>query len=86
MVIDGTMTGEGGTKSKLYPLFDIAGPYAGADVNGFGFKLIPTQREIQPGSDLLLSNEVGGRVYTLQWFETLAGVTSGSVENSHWHE
>lgn len=42
------MTGEGGTKSKLYPLFDIAGPYAGADVNGFGFKLIPLSEKSSP--------------------------------------
>lgn len=79
VVIDGTMTGEGGTKSKLYPLFDIAGPYAGADVNGFGFKLIPLSEKSSPALTSSYQNEVGGRVYTLQWFETLAGVTSPVV-------
>ncbi|ELL1623410.1 hypothetical protein Q6R85_002194 [Salmonella enterica] len=79
VVIEGTMTGEGGTKSKLYPLFDIAGPYAGADVNGFGFKLIPLSEKSSPALTSSYQNEVGGRVYTLQWFETLAGVTSPVV-------
>lgn len=79
VVIDGTMTGEGGTKSKLYPLFDIAGPYAGADVNGFGFKLIPLSEKSSPALTSSYQNEVGGRVYSLQWFETLAGVTSPVV-------
>ncbi|ELH2353222.1 hypothetical protein RPY65_004207 [Salmonella enterica] len=79
VVIDGTMTGEGGTKSKLYPLFDIAGPYAGADVNGFGFKLIPLSEKSSPALTTSYQNEVGGRVYSLQWFETLAGVTSPVV-------
>lgn len=79
VVIDGTMTGEGGTKSKLYPLFDIAGPYAGADVNGFGFKMIPLNEKSSPALTSSYQNEVGGRVYTLQWFETLAGVTSPVV-------
>lgn len=79
VIIDGTMTGEGGTKSKLYPLFDIAGPYAGADVNGFGFKLIPLSEKSSPALTSSYQNEVGGRVYSLQWFETLAGVTSPVV-------
>ena len=79
VVIEGTMTGEGGTKSKLYPLFDIAGPYAGADVNGFGFKLIPLSEKSSPALTSSYQNEVGGRVYSLQWFETLAGVTSPVV-------
>ncbi|QVW55217.1 hypothetical protein pEaSNUABM29_00177 [Erwinia phage pEa_SNUABM_29] len=79
VAIDGTMTGEGGTKSKLYPLFDIAGPYAGADVNGFGFKLIPLNEKSSPALTSSYQTTVGGRVYTLQWFETLAGVTSPVV-------
>lgn len=74
---EGTMTAtSGGAKSKMYPLFDFVGPYAGDDVNGFGFKLIPLNEKSSPALQSVYQTTVGGRVYTLQWFETLAGVTS----------
>ncbi|AFQ96719.1 putative tail sheath protein [Erwinia phage vB_EamM_Stratton] len=79
VVTDGTMTGDGGTKSKLYPLFDIQGPYAGADVNGFGFKMVPLNEKSSPTMASAYQNSVGGRMYQLQWFETLEGVTSPVV-------
>lgn len=75
-IIDGTMTGEGGTKSKLYPMFDIKGPYAGNDVNGFGYKLVPLNAKSSPAMAAAYQESVGGRVYNLQFVETLAGVTS----------
>jgi len=79
LVTDGTMTGDGGTKSKLYPLFDVQGPYAGADVNGFGFKMVPLNEKSNPAMASSYQNTVGGRMYQLQWFETLEGVTSPVV-------
>ncbi|ANZ48290.1 tail sheath [Erwinia phage vB_EamM_Asesino] len=79
LVTDGTMTGDGGTKSKLYPLFDVQGPYAGADVNGFGFKMVPLNEKSNPTMASSYQNTVGGRMYQLQWFETLEGVTSPVV-------
>lgn len=79
IVTDGTMTGDGGTKSKLYPLFDVQGPYAGADVNGFGFKMVPLNEKSNPTMASSYQNTVGGRMYQLQWFETLEGVTSAVV-------
>lgn len=74
--IEGTLTGTGGAKSKMYPLFDIKAPYAGADCNGFGFKLIPLNEKSSPALTSSYQEAVSGRVYSLQWFETLAGVTS----------
>lgn len=77
VVTEGTMTdGTNQTKSKLYPIFDIKGPYAGADVNGFGFKLVPLNEKSSPSIASAYQTNVGGRMYALQWFETLAGVTS----------
>lgn len=76
-VTEGTMTDtETQAKSKLYPIFDIKGPYAGSDVNGFGFKLVPLNEKSSPSIASSYQTKVGGRMYALQWFETLAGVTS----------
>ncbi len=77
--IDGTLTGDGGAKSKMYPLFDIEAPYAGADANGFGFKLVPLSEKSSPALGSAYQTKVGGRVYNLQWFETLAGVSSAVI-------
>lgn len=74
--IEGTLLGTGGAKSKMYPIYDIKAPYAGADCNGFGHKLIPLNEKTSPALTSAYQQAVGGRVYTLQWFETLAGVTS----------
>ncbi|MGL5397211.1 MAG: hypothetical protein ACRDBQ_18340 [Shewanella sp.] len=75
--IEGTLTGGAeGTKSKMYPLWDIEAPYEGADCNGFGYKLIPLNEKSSPALGQSYQTQVGGRVYAIQWFETLAGITS----------
>lgn len=74
--IDGTLTGTGGAKSKMYPLFDIEAPYEGADANGFGFKLVPLNEKSSPALTSSYQTAVGGRVYNMQWYETLSGVSS----------
>lgn len=74
--MQGTLTGTGGEKSMIIPLWDIKGPYASSDVNGFGYKLTVPTAKSSPALSAAYQQKVGGRVYTLQWFETLAGVSS----------
>lgn len=75
-VIDGNIQGSDNKTSKIYPLWDILGPYRGKDVNGFGMRL----GVCSPKSTTALSsdylNEVGSRVYTMQWVETISGISS----------
>jgi len=79
-IIDGTLTNATtSAKSKMYPLFDFKAPYAGDDCNGFGFKLVPLNEKSSPSLSAAYQQTVGARVYTMQWFETLAGVTSPVV-------
>jgi len=75
-MIEGTLVGSDGEKSKIYPLWDITGPYRGSDVNGFGNKIVPLNAKSSPSMDARVQNAIGGRLYSMQWFETLAGVTS----------
>lgn len=75
-VIEGQLTGTDGAKSKIYPMWDIEGPYRGKEVNGFGHKLVPLNAKSSPAMDPRVQNGVGGRLYAMQWFETLEGVTS----------
>lgn len=75
-VVDGDRTGTGGQKSKLYPMWDIKAPYAGADANGFGYKLVPLHAKSSPALSAKYQEDVGARVFSLQFFETLKGVTS----------
>lgn len=75
-VIEGQLVGLAGVKSKIYPLWDVEGPYRGKDVNGFGHKLVPLNSKSSPAIDARVQNGVGGRLYAMQWFETLEGVTS----------
>jgi len=75
-VIDGSLEGAGGVKSKLYPIHDIKAPYRGKDANGFGYRLIPLNAKSSPQLSASYQSAVGGRVYSLQWFEKLQGVTS----------
>lgn len=74
--IEGTLTGIDGEKSSIYPLWDIKAPYRGKDANGFGLKMVPLNKLSTPSLDPKYQTVVGGRVYAMQWFETLEGVTS----------
>lgn len=75
-VLEGSETNTDGTKSKVYAIYDIEGPYEGEDCNGFGHKLIPLSKLSSPALDPSYQTAVGGRVYAMQWYETLDGVSS----------
>lgn len=75
-VTDGTRQSTSGAKSKLYPMWDIKAPYAGADANGFGYKFVPLNAKSSPALSAKYQEDVGARVFSLQFFETLKGVTS----------
>lgn len=73
---EGTLVGTKGEKSTILPLWDIKGPFASADVNGFGMKLLTPTAKSSPAINPSYQQKVGGRVYTMQWYETLNGVSS----------
>lgn len=78
-VHDGNITGSDGKKSKVYPLWDIKAPYRGADANGFGYRLSVPSPTTTPTVTAQYVNEVGARVYNIQFVETLSGVSSPVV-------
>lgn len=73
-VVDGTILGEGGAKSKLYPIFDRKAPYRGKACNGYGWKITPLHRKSSPAITAEYQQEVGGRIYDFQFFEQIQGI------------
>lgn len=73
---EGTLVGSKGEKSTIYPLWDIKGPYSSEEVNGFGLKLLVPTAKSSPAITPSYQQAVGARVYTMQWYETLKGVST----------
>lgn len=81
-VTEGTMTNKDGTKSKVYPLWDIKAPYSGDDANGFGYRLMvphpKAAKQVSPDKCI----QTGARIYDLSFVETLAGSTTPTNWNT----
>lgn len=72
---DGTLTNDG-VLSKVYPLWDVKGPYAGNDVNGFGYKFYGRHRKSKTPLSSDVATQVGARIYGIEFVETLHNVTT----------
>lgn len=75
-IIDGNIQGSDDNVSKLHPLWDMKGPYRGKDVNGFGLRMGVCHANSTTSISQDFHHEVGARVYTMQWVETIAGISS----------
>ena len=69
---DGTI----GDGSTVMPLWDYKGPYRGKDVNGFGYRMSVLHPKSEIPATAAYCEEVGARVYNIEYVETLEGVTS----------
>lgn len=65
-----------GVNGKLIPLFDIKGPWRGVEANGFGYRLASLHPKSDVPVDESYTDDVGARVYSLEFMETLPNVTT----------
>lgn len=77
-----TSNGSLGAGSKTIPLWDLKGPYRGKDVDGFGYRLSVLHPKADNPVDPVYSETVGSRIYSMEFVETLEGVSSPVTWNT----
>lgn len=76
---DGTLTNAAGTKSKIYPIMDLAAPYPGGKANDFGLRLACGNEKSSTPVSADIATTVGGRLLTLQFVDQTEEGMSPSI-------
>lgn len=78
-VMDGTNTNVDGTKSKIYPIYDIPGPYFGEYARNFRFSFACLNSKSQTAVDKSLISRLGHRVFRMTVREATPSNAVGNI-------